>query len=542
MGNFSRHMKHDRHARIDSEAEAFPEPAEIGQELQRLEPRILALWEEQVRESIPSLHGLKSFTIRNSVPQILRQVSRALIHSDVRFIYTEIPADSERHAKARLRIPDYSFEQLALENKILRKVIFESLEADWPLPADAREIILDILSDSLCRSQSEFGFAQREKEVQLRKEAELAHERYLDVVNHLSHAIAWVADAKTARFAFVAKNAEPILGYSVQEWLEDPDFIAHHIHPDDYHGAMKALAEVRETGREQSVDHRMFAKDGREIWFQTSVQLERGPGGAPACFRGLCFDITKLKRTEAENRELLAISERDLDSLREERDMREKFVNTLTHDLRSPLASAKLAAQLLLMEETPEFVRSKAMRIERSIDRIDKMVRDLLDANRIRAGQAIPLKTGPVDLFALAQEVAEELRELRGAEIIVQRNRPVCGNWSKEEIRRVLENLVGNAIKYGSKTDPITVSVSKVNDRAHLSVHNTGNPIPLRDQADLFANFRRGRAAEASGEPGWGIGLTLAKGIVEAHGGWIGVESSYRSGTTFLVELPLEVA
>jgi signal transduction histidine kinase len=106
-------------------------------------------------------------------------------------------------------------------------------------------------------------------------------------------------------------------------------------------------------------------------------------------------------------------------------------------------------------------------------------------------------------------------------------------------VQRIIENLGSNAAKYGADETPITITLSKTSDRAEIAVHNEGNPIEPNDLPSIFKPYRRTGAAEAAGQKGWGIGLALVKGITEAHGGTVTVESN-SMGTTFLVSLPLE--
>jgi signal transduction histidine kinase len=102
-------------------------------------------------------------------------------------------------------------------------------------------------------------------------------------------------------------------------------------------------------------------------------------------------------------------------------------------------------------------------------------------------------------------------------------------------MRRVIENLVTNALKYGAADQPITISLDKTPDGVRLTVHNEGNPIPSERQAELFTLFRR---LEPMKNEGWGLGLVLVKGIIEAHGGKVYIESSKERGTSFVLELP----
>jgi signal transduction histidine kinase len=131
-----------------------------------------------------------------------------------------------------------------------------------------------------------------------------------------------------------------------------------------------------------------------------------------------------------------------------------------------------------------------------------------------------------------------ELSSVYGDRFVLKGRKTADGNWSKHGMRRVLENLVTNAVKYGDPDRPITVCVeSDSANRLILSVHNFGNPIPLEEQPTLFQQFRRATFAQEGAQKGWGLGLTVVRGIVESHGGEIKVESGPTEGTVFRVVL-----
>lgn len=227
-------------------------------------------------------------------------------------------------------------------------------------------------------------------------------------------------------------------------------------------------------------------------------------------------------------------------ALNAERDLRERFVSVLAHDLRGPLSTAKLAATVLL--ERPyhldEQGRRLAANIDRSLERTDRMVRDLLDANLVHAGEQLPLELAHCELGAIAHDVAAELAGTYGDRFVVHADTGVHGIWSAEELRRAVWNLASNAAKYGAANRPITIEVRRTDAGAELSVHNEGVPIPLDEQPHLHRQFARARAAKAGPAKGWGLGLTLVHGCMEAHGGRLRLRSDAPSGTTFTLELP----
>lgn len=226
-------------------------------------------------------------------------------------------------------------------------------------------------------------------------------------------------------------------------------------------------------------------------------------------------------------------------SLEKERELREQFVAALTHDLRTPLTAAKMGAQFILRKpENVEKNQQLAVKIIRSIDRMDQMIRDLLDASRIRAGESLSLIMNECDLKEVALTSLRELSAAYGDRFMLDTDRDVItGYWNEEGLRRVIENLANNAVKYGDPQGLITVTLRQNTKTAQISVHNFGNPIPKEDHARFFEPFQRAKSTQTA-KKGWGLGLTLVKGVVEAHGGSVTVSSNEEEGTSFTVTLP----
>ena len=242
----------------------------------------------------------------------------------------------------------------------------------------------------------------------------------------------------------------------------------------------------------------------------------------------------------------LLVRERDLsrtavENFRVERELRERFIAMISHDLRTPLSAAKLSAQLILRRpQAHDLHLDLAGRVVNNLDRLERMVTDLLDASRLRQGAALSLKLSSFELGALVREVAEELGTLHGDRFVVHADQPVEGVWSRDGLRRVLENLANNAVKYGRADTPITFSIHRSPHRVGLRVLNLGKGLTEVEQASLFEHFRRGEGAEQGSQLGWGVGLTVVRGVVEALGGSVSVTSTPNSGTTFSVDLPID--
>lgn len=225
-----------------------------------------------------------------------------------------------------------------------------------------------------------------------------------------------------------------------------------------------------------------------------------------------------------------------------ERELRERYVSTLAHDLRSPLSSAATAARLLRdAPDLPEDRRAVADRILRGVGSTDHMVRDLLDASRIRAGKRLSLTLERTDLLEVVRGAVAELSAVYGDLFRIEGTGPVVGVWSPRDLHRIVTNLGSNAVKYGAQGAPVTLTVARTASGAELRVHNEGPHLTPAELAGLFKPFARAKRALVLGrQRGWGLGLSVVKGSTEAHGGTVAIESAPGRGTTFQIALPLD--
>lgn len=231
--------------------------------------------------------------------------------------------------------------------------------------------------------------------------------------------------------------------------------------------------------------------------------------------------------------------------LQSEKGLRESFVNTLTHDLKNPLTAAQVGLRLLKEQNLSLEKRERVFyRIEESIKRAEKMIHDLLDANRIQAGHGLVLHFERCELRSLASDILEEQASIHGDRFRLEAPQPIHGYWNPAGLRRILENLVGNAIKYGRQHSPVTVTLERKRQRVRIVVHNHlegTRQVPTKQELmGLFEPFRRSNKQGVAAVQGWGIGLGLVRGIAEAHNGTASVESSAEKGTSFIVELPID--
>lgn len=218
---------------------------------------------------------------------------------------------------------------------------------------------------------------------------------------------------------------------------------------------------------------------------------------------------------------------------------REQFVATLAHDLRNPLAIASSTTQLILHTPDRDKINGFAGKIAENLARIDQMIQELLDTVIFQHGERLPIHPSHFDMGEIVKEVGEQSVEIHGPRFEIH-SIPVSGWWDRNAIKRALENLISNAVKYGAPATPIRIALASYHERIQLSVHNEGNPIPPEQLETVFQVFRRAQAAKDGDQQGWGIGLSLVRGVTESHGGSIDIDSAEERGTTFTIDIPVD--
>ena len=225
------------------------------------------------------------------------------------------------------------------------------------------------------------------------------------------------------------------------------------------------------------------------------------------------------------------------DALLEQRKNQFAFLTGVAHDLRNPIAALRMSASLLAEEPSPEDRKKTVAIVDRQLESLRRMVDDLIDASRIEAGE-LELSLVDVDLVAIAGAVVELYAPTSATHDIALDAPPgsVVVRADAMRLEQAVGNLVNNAIKYSPKGGPIGVSVAQERGEAVLRVTDQGIGIAEEDLDTIFAPFRR-RAPGVAG--GIGLGLSIVRRIVEAHGGRVEVESTLGRGCRFELRLPL---
>lgn len=215
-------------------------------------------------------------------------------------------------------------------------------------------------------------------------------------------------------------------------------------------------------------------------------------------------------------------------------DLRRKLAAALSHDMRTPLAVILNGAEVVKIAPDLALAKRAATKISSNATRLNEMMTELLDALTSKGSGQMPLNLSSFSIEELVDEVRGACH-LPGASVETNAE-PVFGYWCHNAMRRALENLVNNAWKYGDRAR-VNIKATQTHGRLLLSVHNTGNPIPKERHGAIFDYLTRG---EEDSTVGWGIGLPFVKRVAESHGGSVAVDSSEKTGTTFLIDIPID--
>jgi len=222
---------------------------------------------------------------------------------------------------------------------------------------------------------------------------------------------------------------------------------------------------------------------------------------------------------------------------------KDEFISVASHELKTPLTSLKVYVQVL-QKQLENYQNGKSLayldRMDKQIDKLNKLIHDLLDISKIQVGKlAFHYETFPID--TLLQEVVESLGSAtKKHSIIISRTVDILVAADRDRIGQVLINLISNAIKYSPDSDKIIVAAEKGKSEIIVSVEDFGIGIDKEHQNRIFERFYRGGEQTEKTFPGLGIGLYISFEIIKRHGGILWVESTKGKGTIFRFSLPLQ--
>jgi len=364
-------------------------------------------------------------------------------------------------------------------------------------------------------------------------------ERYRDLFENATDLIQSVNT--DGRFLYVNDAWQKTLGYSEEDVpnLSLWDII----HPDYIPKCREIFQKVISGEPVDNIEVVFITKGGENIIVEGNANCRFKEGEAVST-RGIFHNITERKQAE-EQLQLLYKHERDIrQQLEEEIQKRVEFTRALVHELKTPITPVLAATELLLEEIKDERSLKLVQSIDRSASNLNRRIDELMDLIRGETGM-LPLNLMSVDAVSLLRDIGHEmipvaLRDGYSLTVDLPSSNPVV-SADIDRFRQIVMNLLNNAFKFTPTGGEITLRAREEGDNLIMEVQDTGPGISKADQKRLFDPYYR-RVEDRERLSGLGLGLGLAKRLVELHGGRIWVKSKKGQGSTFGFSLPLETA
>jgi len=299
------------------------------------------------------------------------------------------------------------------------------------------------------------------------------------------------------------------------------------LHPEDVPRLDAAWEQARRTEEPWEVEYRLKGRDGTYRWFLGRSLAERDEDGQLSGWISTATNVDDARQA--------------VETLRTANAEKDMFLTMAAHELRTPLQAARSYAHLARVkagEDLPPGVNRALQGIHRSVGRMASLVENLLDVGQLQRGELRMAAPVELDAGRLLREVAEQFQPLpEGARLKVEAPEGLVVRGDRERLDQVFTNLISNALRYSPGGGPVYVTAREEPGQVHFEVKDHGLGIPVEKLERIFERFGR---AHGISYGGLGLGLTIARGIVERHGGRIWAESAGKDGegSSFHVVLP----
>ncbi|HEV8188354.1 MAG TPA: PAS domain S-box protein [Pyrinomonadaceae bacterium] len=380
-------------------------------------------------------------------------------------------------------------------------------------------------------------------DISVRKQAEEATRRLeFHVESSPLAVVEWDTDFRVSRWSASAERlfgwkAEDVLGKHVNEWR--------FVFTDDVDAVALVTNRQREGVEVQGITrNRNYTREGSILYCEWYNSVLRDERGKLVSVLSLVLDVTARQSAE-EERAASLVRERDARQHAEEADrLKDEFLATLSHELRTPLTSILGWASMIRNGEVEGSNAARAIEtIERNARSQARLIDDLLDVSRIITGN-LRLDLHPLNLAPIVDTALDALRPTADAKGMKLQTRFVPGQClvkgDPNRLRQVIWNLLSNAIKFTPRHGSVSIDLTCVESTARLTVSDTGDGISPEFLPYVFDRFRQAEGSISRKQGGLGLGLAVARHLVELHGGTIRAESDgIGKGAVFTVDLPL---
>ena len=368
-----------------------------------------------------------------------------------------------------------------------------------------------------------------------------SNKQFLDLAEAIPQMV-WISDGQ-GNPTYFNSSWGTFCGSTIDELTKAGWEVA--LHPDDRVSATTRWQDSLKTGEPFEAEYRLRHANGSYRWFLCRATSVRDKSGKSIRWFGSCTDIESQKQVAREREAVLAAERQARSDLLRTNKIKDQFLATLSHELRTPMTAILGWTQLL----HDPVIREK--NLDRAIEAIEsnartqaRLIEDLLDMSRILSGK-LTIKPGPIDLRAVVKGAVDAV----GPTAIAKQVR-LMGNLAEADdfklqgdaarLQQVISNLLSNAVKFTPTGGEVIVRLERNDHTAHLKVSDTGRGIDPEFLPHVFERFRQADGSTTRQHGGLGLGLAIVKHLVELHGGRVAAESEGENrGATFTVDLPL---
>ncbi|MBZ5715931.1 PAS domain S-box protein [Nannocystis pusilla] len=381
-------------------------------------------------------------------------------------------------------------------------------------------------------------------DISARKRAEWAllesEERLRQIAATIDQAFWLMEFSPVWRFVYVSPGWEHTWRRAHEELYGDPTLWTRAIHPDDRAAAERSQQDlINGAVDSRDLEYRVVRPDGAVHWIRDRGTLIRDAEGRPWRAAGIAEDITERKLADRERERLVA-------DLQVAIAVRDDFLSVASHELRTPLTALGFHLEHLVRlvdrgEHDPGVLARKVDGAIRQIDRVTALVDSLIHVSRMSLGR-LSLELSEFDLVELVRDLVARAgpdAARARSELRVQAPFALVGAWDRKQLDQAIHNLLANALKYGAG-HPVDVRLAARGPDVVVEVQDRGIGIADEDRPRIFDRFER--AVSSAHYGGFGLGLYIARRIVEAHGGVLDVTSTPGKGSTFRLQIPRQAA
>ncbi len=333
--------------------------------------------------------------------------------------------------------------------------------------------------------------------------------------------IVWISESD-GRLTYFNQATMDYSGKNYNTFLEGNGWLDI-VHPDEKEENIRVWAESVTSKTPFVFEHRFRHKSGSYRWFLSRAFPQLDEAGSVNRWVGTSTDIDDMKRQDEHKND---------------------FIKIANHELKTPVTTIKGYVQLLKKmraNSDDKFLLNSLETIDNQVTKLNLLIGDMLDLSRIESG-TLPLNRKPLSLLKLVTETIEDIKASDQSHQIhfeLSHDKDIEVFADRDRIAQVISNLLTNAIKYSPHATEVQVTMDVENDTATVSVQDYGIGMDSAELDKIFDRFYRVSGADEVTFPGFGIGLYIARDIMERHGGRVWVESTKNVGSTFYFSLPI---